>query len=54
MNKNYTAYSPTAKNRLLNCKKNVIHIGSNELVRHELSKCVGAIMVHKYGDVKWS
>ena len=53
MNENYRSYSPTRGNRLLNCKKNVIHIGSNELIRHELSKCVGAIMIHKWGDVKF-
>lgn len=54
MNKNYTQYSPTQKNRLSNCKMNVVHLGSNETIRHELSKALGSIMVHKWGDVKWS
>ena len=54
MNKFYTQYSPNQKNRLMNCKKNVIHLGANELIKHELSKCVGAIMIHKWGDVQFN
>ena len=53
MNKFYTRYSPNRNNRLMNCKRNVIHVNNHDSLKHELSKCVGAIMLHRWGDVKF-
>lgn len=33
---------------------NSVPICSSNLIRHELSKCVGAIQAHKYGDIKFT
>jgi hypothetical protein len=51
--KNYRQYSPTAKNRLMNCKKNAIFPHNSNSIRHELAKCLGAIMIHRWGDVQF-
>lgn len=50
--KNYTQYSPTAGNRLQNCKKNAIFLHNNCGFSHELMKCVICLMIHKYSDFK--
>ncbi len=55
----YTRYSPTKSNRLQNVKKNAVMIHNSasvkgsKHVRHELSKSLGGIMVHKWGDIKF-
>lgn len=35
-------------------KKNAIFISSGNTVCHELAKCLGAIMLHKHGDLKFN
>lgn len=35
-------------------KKNAIFISSHNTIKHELSKCVGGIMLNKYGDVDFN
>ena len=49
--KNWRGYSPTAGNRLQSVKSNAIFVHNNNSVKHELAKCVSAIMLHKWGDV---
>ena len=35
-------------------KANTINITNASKVNHELSKCLGAIMIHRWGDTLWS
>ena len=35
-------------------KKNAIMISAANSIKHELAKCVGAIMIHRMGDVKFT
>ena len=52
--KNYFTYHPPGGTPLKNVKRNVIFISNGNSIRHELAKALGAIMVHKWGDVKFS
>lgn len=53
--KHYNQYSPNSDKgqRYKTCKKNAVLINSKDTIKHELSKSIGAIMIHKYGDVKF-
>ncbi len=52
-NKVFRSYSRTAGDSLTGCVKNAVLIHGSNSVRHEISKCLGAIMVSRYGDVKF-
>ena len=34
--------------------KNAIYISPNNTIKHEMAKCVGAYMLRKWGDIRWS
>lgn len=51
----YNSYKPTPGAAPIHtCKKNVVYISNNITVKHELAKCIGAIMIKRFGDVKFS
>ncbi len=49
----YNRYSPTRNNRVQTVKKNCVFIHNGNKIRHEISKSVGAIMAHRWGDLKF-
>jgi len=50
----YHSYHIPKQSHLYTLKKNAIFISNANTVKHELSKCVGAIMLKKYGDIKFT
>jgi hypothetical protein len=54
INKNYRSYHIPGQANHQSVKKNVIFISRANSIKHELSKCLGSIMIHKFGDVKFN
>ena len=52
--KNYHSYHIQGCSQIHTVKSNVIFLNNHNTVLHELGKCLGAIMVHKFGDLKFS
>jgi len=50
----YHSYHIPGRPHYNTLKKNAIFVSNANSVRHELSKCIGAIMIKKFGDVKFT
>lgn len=51
---NHELYHVPGCSDLMRLKKNTISISEHCTFRHELAKCVAAIMLRKFGDVKFN
>lgn len=51
--KNWHSYHIPGCSHIKTIKKNAIFISNSNSIKHELAKCLGAIMIKKYGDVKF-
>jgi len=49
----WTKYSIPGCTAIHRIKKNTIFVSNANTVKHELSKCLGAILIHRYGDIIW-
>ena len=47
-------YHMVGCSNLISCKKNAVVFSTSETTAHKLAKCIGAIMLHKHGDVKFT
>ena len=47
----YRSYHIPGQSHLHPVKKNAVFIANNNTIRHELSKCIEAIMLKRYGDI---
>lgn len=50
----HSSYHVPGQAQFYTIKKNSVFINSNNTLQHEISKTIGALMLHKYGDIKWS
>lgn len=51
--KNWRSFHAPGCSHLRHRAKNAIYISSSNSIKHELAKCIGAIMVQRYGNVKF-
>jgi len=51
---NYRKYHIKGQSNVHSVKKNVIFLNAHNTIKHELAKSLGAIMLHRFGDVKFS
>jgi len=50
--KHWDMYHPPSLSARHRVKKNVVFISNANTVRHELHKCIGALMYRRFGDIK--
>ena len=51
---NYRQYHLPGCSNLMAVKKNVVFISNSNSIKHELAKSLGAIMIHRFGDLKFN
>ena len=54
INKTWRQYHLPGCSNIHRVKRNVIFISNSTSIRHEMAKTLGALMVHKFGDLKFN
>lgn len=54
MRKNWYKYHIPGMSGIHRLKKNAIFVSNANTINHELAKCLGAIMVNRFGDLKFT
>lgn len=49
---NWRSYHVPGQGHYKTRARNAVHLNSNNTIEHELAKCIGGIMLNRYGDIK--